>query len=184
VEGTLIITEDGANLVMTPSFRTTDGPVRAGRLVVPKAGGIVRAPEGEVAYDSSIVTRVNPNTIQVVTTLQGKEGVRVQLTLSPDGKTLSRSREGYSSLALRSRSGTASRSGHPLVPRSRNQSKACGLITLQKIPLRSLSTHHRRDGPLFGPVRAARQGQFQGQSWGQRGSRNSKPRVYLGFSSR
>jgi ankyrin repeat protein len=94
VEGTLIITEDGANLVMTPSFRTTDGPVRAGRLVVPKAGGIVRAPEGEVAYDSSIVTRVNPNTIQVVTTLQGKEGVRVQLTLSPDGKTLSRSIKG------------------------------------------------------------------------------------------
>jgi hypothetical protein len=30
----------------------------------------------------------------------------------------------------------------------------------------------------------ARQGQFQGQSWGQRGSRNSKPRVYLGFSMR
>jgi hypothetical protein len=28
------------------------------------------------------------------------------------------------------------------------------------------------------------QGQFQGQFWGQQGSRNSKPRVYLGFSSR
>ena len=94
VEGTLIITEDGHNLVVTPSFRTTDGPVRAGRLVVPKAGGIVRAPEGEVAYDSSIVTRVNPNTIQVVTTRQGQEGVRVQLTLSRDGKTLRRSIRG------------------------------------------------------------------------------------------
>ena len=43
VEGTLIIAEDGDNLVITPSFRTTDGPVRAGRLVVPKAGGFVRA---------------------------------------------------------------------------------------------------------------------------------------------
>ena len=94
VEGTLIITEDGDSLVITPSFRTTDGPVRAARLVVPKAGGIVRAPEGQVAYDSSIVTRVNPNTIQVVTTRQGQEGVRVQLTLSPDGKTLRRSIKG------------------------------------------------------------------------------------------
>ena len=33
-------------------------------------------------------------------------------------------------------------------------------------------------------VRGARQGQFQGQSWGQRRSRNVKPRVYLGFSTR
>jgi hypothetical protein len=94
VEGTLIIANDGENLVITPSFKTTDGLVRAGRLVVPKAGGIVRAPEGEVAYDSSTVTRVNPSTIQVVTTLRGKEGVRVQLTLSPDGKTLRRSIRG------------------------------------------------------------------------------------------
>jgi hypothetical protein len=58
---------------------------------VPKAGGVVKAPEGEISYDSSVVTRVNPNTIQVVTTLQGKEAVRVKLALSPDGKTLSRS---------------------------------------------------------------------------------------------
>jgi hypothetical protein len=30
----------------------------------------------------------------------------------------------------------------------------------------------------------SRQGQFQGQSWGQWGSRKSKPRVYLAFSVR
>ena len=94
VEGTLIISEDGDNLVVTPSFKTTDGPGGGGRLVVPKAGGVVRAPEGEVAYDSSLVTRVNPNTIQVVTTRQGQEGVKVQLTLSPDGRTLRRSIKG------------------------------------------------------------------------------------------
>jgi hypothetical protein len=92
VDGTLIITEDGDNLVLTPSFKTTDGPVGGGRLVIPKAGGIVRVPEGEGAYDS--ITRVNSNTIQVVTTRQGKEGLRVQLTLSPDGKALTRSIKG------------------------------------------------------------------------------------------
>jgi hypothetical protein len=40
-----------------------------------------------------------------------------------------------------------------------------------------------RSAAFRGP-RGARQGQFQGQFWGQRGSRNSKPRVYLGFSMR
>jgi hypothetical protein len=53
VEGTLIITEDGDHLVVTPSFKTTDGPVRAGRLVVPKAGGVrdAREPEHDSGRD-------------------------------------------------------------------------------------------------------------------------------------
>jgi hypothetical protein len=60
--------------------------------------------------------------------------------------------------------------------------------------VRQLSVHGKNRCVLFhrsvastDGIRAvcrAPQGQFQGQFWGQRGSRNSKPRVYLGFSSR
>jgi hypothetical protein len=97
----LVISEEGDNLVVIPSGRRVDGAALTGRLVVPKAGGTVKAPEGEIrrgdlgdAYDSAIVTRINRSTLQVVRMRQGIKVLTVKLALSPDGKTLSRSIEG------------------------------------------------------------------------------------------
>ena len=93
-EMTLIIAEEGANLVVIPSGKRVDGVAIADRLVVPKAGGTHKAPAGEAAYEVAIVTRTSPNTIHVVTMRHGKEGARIQLAPSTDGKTLSRSIKG------------------------------------------------------------------------------------------
>jgi len=87
----LTISEEGDHLVVVPSGKTTDGAPLTGRLTPPKAGGTVPAPPGTVAYDSTIVTRINPHTIQILTMRQGRELARILLELTPDGKTLTRS---------------------------------------------------------------------------------------------
>jgi hypothetical protein len=91
-ELTLTITEDSGNLLIATSGRTATGsPISADVLVVPKSGGTVKAPEGERNYDSTVVSRSNANTIDVVALQKGKERTRVKLALSRDGKTLTRS---------------------------------------------------------------------------------------------
>ena len=88
----LTISEDGRNLLIATSGKTAAGsPITADVLVVPKAGGKVKAPAGERNYDSTVVSRSNPNTIDVVAQQKGKETARVTLALSRDGKTLTRS---------------------------------------------------------------------------------------------
>jgi len=88
----LTISEDGANLLIATSGKTATGsPISADVLVVPKAGGTVKAPAGERSYDATTVSRSNPNTIDVVARQNGKETARMKLALSPDGKTLTRS---------------------------------------------------------------------------------------------
>jgi hypothetical protein len=88
----LTISEDGRNLMIATSGKTASGsPISADVLVVPKAGGTVKAPAGERSYDSTVVSRSNANTIDVVARQQGKETARVTLALSRDGKTLTRS---------------------------------------------------------------------------------------------
>jgi ankyrin repeat protein len=87
----LTISEEGDHLVVVPSGKTTDGVPLTGKLTPPKAGGTVPAPQGTVAYDSTIVTRINPHTIQIVTMRQSRELARIRLELTPDGKTLTRS---------------------------------------------------------------------------------------------
>ena len=93
-ELTLTISEEGDHLVVVPSGKTTDGAPLTGRLTSPKAGGTVPAPQGTVAYDSTIVTRINVRTIQIVTMRQGRELAQIRLELAPDGKTLTRSIRG------------------------------------------------------------------------------------------
>jgi hypothetical protein len=90
-EMVLAISDEGDHLVIIPSGKTIDGASLTGRLIVPKAGGTVPAPPGTVAYDLAVITRPNPNAIQVVRMRQGKELVRIRLELTPDGKTLTRS---------------------------------------------------------------------------------------------
>jgi hypothetical protein len=74
--------------------RTIDGVPLTGRLIAPKTGGNVPAPQGVFDYDSTVVTRTNTHTIQVVTMRRGKELARIELELTPDGKTLTRSVRG------------------------------------------------------------------------------------------
>jgi hypothetical protein len=89
---TLTIVEDGTNLLVTTSGKTVTGtPISADVLVLPKAGGTVKAPEGERNFDSTVVSRKDANTIDMVAMQKGKEKTRVKLALSRDGKTLTRS---------------------------------------------------------------------------------------------
>jgi hypothetical protein len=89
---TLTISEDGTNLMIATSGKTATGtPIEADVLVLPKNGGTIKAPEGQQNYDSTKVTRRDPNTIEMLASLKGKERTRVKLALSPDGKTLTRS---------------------------------------------------------------------------------------------
>ena len=91
-ELTLSIAEEGSNLLVTTSGKTADGsPISADVLVIPKTGGTVKAPEGEKNYDSTVFSRKDPNTIDMVAMQKGKERTRVKLALSRDGKTLTRS---------------------------------------------------------------------------------------------
>ena len=88
----LTISEEGANLLIATSGKTADGsPISADVLTLPKAGGTMKAPEGERNYDSTVVTRSNANTIDMSALQKGKERTHVKLALSGDGKTLTRS---------------------------------------------------------------------------------------------
>ena len=89
---TLTISEDGSNLRIATSGKTAAGaPITADVLVLPKAGGTIKAPAGEAGYDSTVVSRKDANTIEMLASLKGKERTRVKLSLSRDGKTLTRS---------------------------------------------------------------------------------------------
>jgi hypothetical protein len=89
---TLTISEDQGNLLIETSGTGANGsPITADVLVLPKAGGTIKAPDGEKNYDSTVVSRKDPNTIDMSARQQGKERTRVKLALSRDGKTLTRS---------------------------------------------------------------------------------------------
>jgi len=89
---TLTISEDGTNLMIATSGKTATGtPIEADVLVLPKKGGTIKSAEGQQNYDSTTVTRRDPNTIEMLASLKGKERTRVTLALSRDGKTLTRS---------------------------------------------------------------------------------------------
>ena len=91
-ELTLTISEDSSNLLIKTSGMTKSGsPIEADVLVLPKAGGTIKAPATEKDYDSTVVSRKDPNTIDMLAMQKGKERTRVKLTLSRDGKTLTRS---------------------------------------------------------------------------------------------
>lgn len=88
---TLTIAEDSSNLRITTSGTSNGSPISADVLVIPKAGGTVKAAEGERNYDSTVVSRKDANTIDLLASQKGKERTRVKFALSRDGKTLTRS---------------------------------------------------------------------------------------------
>jgi len=89
---TLTISEDQGNLLIATSGTAANGsPIAADVLIIPKAGGTIKASEGERNYDSTVVSRKNANTIDLSALQKGKERTRVKLALSRDGKTLTRS---------------------------------------------------------------------------------------------
>ena len=89
---TLTISEDESNLLIATSGKTANGsPISADVLIVPKAGGTVKAPAGERNYDSTVISRKDPNTIEILASQKGKQRTHVKLALSRDGKTLTRS---------------------------------------------------------------------------------------------
>ena len=89
---TLTIAEDSTNLRITTSGTGANGsPISADVLVIPKAGGTVKAADGERNYDSTLVSRKDANTIDMSASQNGKERTHVKLALSRDGKTLTRS---------------------------------------------------------------------------------------------
>jgi hypothetical protein len=91
-EMTLTIFEEGANLLVATSGKTASGgSITADVLILPKAGGTMKAPPGERNYDSTTVRRTNANTIDMVALQRGKERTRVKYALSRDGKILTRS---------------------------------------------------------------------------------------------
>ena len=91
-ELTLMISEEGSNLLIATSGMTATGsPITADVLILPKAGGTIKAPAGEKNYESTVVSRKDPNTIDMSAMQKGKERTRVKLSLSRDGKTLTRS---------------------------------------------------------------------------------------------
>ena len=88
---TLTISEEGSNLLIATAAKAADGTlIPSDVLTVPKAGGKMKAPQG-ASYDSTTVSRRDPNTIDVVASQNGKERTRVKFALSKDGKTLTRS---------------------------------------------------------------------------------------------
>ncbi len=89
---TLTISEEQGNLLIATSGKTAKGEaISANVLVLPKAGGTMKAPVGEKNYDSTVVTRKDPNTIDMTAMLNGKQRTKVKLALSKDGRTLTRS---------------------------------------------------------------------------------------------
>ena len=89
---TLTISEDKGNLLIETSGTGANGsPITADVLVLPKAGGTIKAPDGQKNYDSTVVSRKDANTIDMSAKQNGKERTRVKLALSRDGKTLTRS---------------------------------------------------------------------------------------------
>jgi hypothetical protein len=91
-ELTLTISEEKDNLLVETSGKTATGSaITADVLVLPKSGGTIKAPDGTTAYDSTVVSRTNSNTIDIVALQKGKERTRVKFALSRDGKTLTRS---------------------------------------------------------------------------------------------
>ena len=89
---TLTISEEQGNLLITTSGTAANGsPIAADVLIIPKAGGTIKASASERNYDSTVVSRKNANTIDLSALQKGKERTRVKLALSRDGKTLTRS---------------------------------------------------------------------------------------------
>ena len=89
-EAIVVITEQGANFSITAKGANAAGPVSV-KYTMPMKGGAVSYTEGAPASGATSVTkRVNANTIDSTSTLNGKEVGTTHAVISADGKTLTR----------------------------------------------------------------------------------------------
>ena len=90
-EVTVVVAEQGANLAITATGTAGDGTPISVKYTIPAKGGAVSYMEGAPASGATgMVKRVNANTIDGTTSLNGKEIGSTHTVLSADGKSLTR----------------------------------------------------------------------------------------------
>jgi hypothetical protein len=90
-EVTAVIAEQGANLEVTVKGTAGDGKPIAVKYTFPAKGGAVSYTEGAPATGATVTAkRVNPNTIDSASSLNGKEVGSTHAVVSADGKTVTR----------------------------------------------------------------------------------------------
>lgn len=93
-ESTVVVAEQGTNLSVTAKGMNAAGPVSV-KYTFPMKGGAVSYTEGAPTSGATAVTRrVDANTIDSTSTLNGKEVGSTHTVLSADGKTLTRTIKG------------------------------------------------------------------------------------------
>jgi len=89
-ESTVVIAEQAANLSVTAKGISAAGPLSV-TYTLPMQGGALAYTEGAPASGATVVIeRVDANTIDSTSTLNGKEVGTTHAVLSADGKTLTR----------------------------------------------------------------------------------------------
>lgn len=90
-EITVVVAEEGANLVVTVKGTAGDGSPISVKYALPAKGGPVTYTEGAPATGATATTkRVNATTIDSTSSLNGKEVGSTHTVVSTDGKTLTR----------------------------------------------------------------------------------------------
>ena len=88
---TVVITEEGANLVVTVKGTAGDGKPISVKYTFPAKGGAVNYTEGAPASGATVNSkRVNASTIDSTSSLNGKEVGSTHAVLAADGKTVTR----------------------------------------------------------------------------------------------
>ena len=88
----LTIEEDDENLTLKSDGRRVDGVRINDVITVPKSGGVAKL-LGTATVDSLTMVRENATTMEWTGVRQGQVGNRIRYSLSPDGRTLTRTTE-------------------------------------------------------------------------------------------
>jgi hypothetical protein len=92
---TLVLSDDGDNLVLTVSGKSPDGSSVDEATAMPKGGGALRRVDGGILrYDSVTATRPTPTTIEMVLVQAGKEAMRLTYQLDTEHQVLTRTAAG------------------------------------------------------------------------------------------
>jgi hypothetical protein len=88
---TVVVAEEGANLVVTVKGTAGDGKPISVKYTFPAKGGAVNYTEGAPASGATVTSkRVNASTIDSTSSLNGKEVGSTHAVLAADGKTVTR----------------------------------------------------------------------------------------------
>jgi hypothetical protein len=88
---TVVVAEEGANLVVTVKGTAGDGKPISVKYTFPAKGGAVNYTEGAPASGATVTSkRVNASTIDSTSSLNGKEVGSTHAVIAADGKTVTR----------------------------------------------------------------------------------------------